>query len=79
MNQVHYYMLRLPLLESSSHYLGETAIQIDSYPAGGLFLALTQASPAGEPTGHLWYNSGIAAPISAALPGLPLCQGGQDF
>jgi len=33
----------LPLLESSSHYLGETAIQIDSYPAGGLFLALTQA------------------------------------
>ena len=35
---------------SSSHYPGDTAIQIDSYPAGGLFLALTQASPVGEPT-----------------------------
>jgi len=30
---------------SSSHYRGETAIRIDSYPARGLFLALTQASP----------------------------------
>jgi len=38
---------------SSSHYPGETAIRIDSYPAGGLFLALTQASPVGEPAGHL--------------------------
>ena len=64
---------------SSSHYLGETAIQINSYPTGGLFLALTQASPVGEPAGHLWYDSEIAAPISAALPGLPLCQGGQEF
>jgi len=64
---------------SSSHYLGETAIWINSYPAGGLFLALTQASPVGEPAGHLWYDSGIAAPISAALQGLPLYQGGQDF
>ena len=64
---------------SSSHYPGETAIRIDSYPAGGVFLALTQASLVGEPTGHLWYDSGIAAPISAALPGLPLCQGGQEF
>jgi hypothetical protein len=64
---------------SSSHYPGETAIRIDSYPAGGVFLALTQASPVGEPTGHLWYDSGIAVPISAALPGLPLCQGGQEF
>ena len=27
---------------SSSHYPGETVIRIDSYPAGGLFLALTQ-------------------------------------
>ena len=61
---------------SSSHYPGETAIRIDSYPAEGLFLSLTQASAVG---GYLWYNSGIAAPISAALPGLPLCQGGQDF
>ena len=30
---------------SSSHYPGETVIRIDSYQAGGLFLALTQASP----------------------------------
>ena len=64
---------------SSSHYPGETAIQIDSYPAGGLFLALTQASPVGEQAGHLWYDSGNVSPISAALPGLPLCQGCQDF
>ena len=28
---------------SSSHYPGETAIRIDSYPAGGVFLTLTQA------------------------------------
>ena len=64
---------------SSSHYPGETVIRIISYPAGGLFLALTQVSPVGEHAGHLWYDSGIAAPISAALPGLPLCQGGQEF
>jgi len=64
---------------SSSHYPKETAIRIDSYPAGGLFLALTQASPVGEPVGHLWYDSGITAPVSAALLGLPLCQGGQEF
>ena len=77
---------------SSSYYPGETAIRIDSYPAGGLFLAITQTSPVGElaapisaalpvgePAGHLWYDSGIAAPISATLLGLPLCQGGQDF
>ena len=64
---------------SSSHYPGETAIRIDSYLAGGLFLALTQASPVGEQAGHLWYDSGITAPISAALLGLPLCQRGQDF
>ena len=64
---------------SSSHYPGETAIRIDSYPAGGLFLAVNQVSPIGEPAGHLWYDSEIAAPISAALPGLPLCQDDQDF
>jgi len=64
---------------SSSHYPGETAIWIDSYLAGALFLALTHASPVGEQAGHLWYDSGIMAPISAALPGLPLCQRGQDF
>ena len=33
----------LPLPESSSHYPGETAIRIDSNPAGGVFLTLTQA------------------------------------
>ena len=77
----HYHLMNATFAAalSSSHYSGETAIRIDSYPCGGLFLALTQASPVGEPAGHLWYNSGIAAPISAALPGLPLCQGGQDF
>ena len=64
---------------SSSHYPGETAIRIDSYPAGWLFQALTPASPVGEQVGHLWYDSRIAAPISAALPGLPLCQEDQDF
>ena len=64
---------------SSSHYLRETAIRIDSYPAGGLFLALTHASPVGEQVGHLWYDSGIAAPISAALLGLQLYQEDQDF
>jgi len=64
---------------SSSHYPGEMTIQIDSYPAGGLFLALTHASPIGEQAGHLWYDSGIVAPINAALPGLPLCQEDQDF
>jgi len=64
---------------SSSHYPGEMTIRIDSYLAGGLFLALTQASSIGEQAGHLWYDSRIAAPISAALPGLPLCQVGQDF
>ena len=64
---------------SSSHYPGETEIRIDSYRAGGLFLALTHASPVGEQAGHLCYDSGIAAPISAALLGLPLCQENQDF
>jgi len=52
---------------SSSHYPGEMAIQIDSYPARGLFLALTHASPVGEQAGHLWYDSAIAAPTT--LPG----------
>jgi len=70
-------MLRLLLL--CQDLTIREAIRIDSYPAGGLFQALTQASPVGEQAGHLWYDSGIAAPISAALPGLPLCQGGQDF
>ena len=65
--------------QSSSHYLGETVIRIDSYLAGGLFLALTQASPVGEQAGHHWYDSGLAAPISATLLGLPLCQDDQDF
>ena len=58
---------------SSSHCPGETAIRIDSYPARGLFLALTQASLVGEQAGHNWYDSGIVTPISTALLGLPLC------
>ena len=41
---------------SISHYPGETAIRIDSYRAAGLFLALTQASPVAEQTGHLSYD-----------------------
>ena len=64
---------------SSSHYSGETVIRIDFYLAGGLFLAITHASPVREQAGHLWYDSGIMASISAALPGLPLCQEDQDF
>ena len=64
---------------SSSHYPEETAIRIDSYLAGRLFLTLTHASPVGEQVGHLCYDLGIMAPISAALLGLPLCQGGLDF
>ena len=35
----------LPLLKSSSHYLGETAIRIDSYLAGGVFLTQTLLPP----------------------------------
>jgi len=64
---------------SSSHYPGETAIRINSYPAGGLLLALTHASPVGEQAGHVWYDSWIMALISAELPGLPVCQEDQDF
>jgi len=72
-------MLRLSLLCQVLTDRERRRFESNSYPVGGLFLALTQASPVGEPMGHLWYDSGIAAPISAALPGLPLCQGGQEF
>ena len=48
----------LPLLKSSSHYPGETAIRIDSYPAGGVFLTQTLLPPSGSQTSHLWHNSG---------------------
>jgi len=41
--------------------------------SSGVFLGLTHASPIREQVGHLWYDSGIAAPISVALLGLPLC------
>jgi len=57
----------------SSHYLEETAIWIDPYPAGGLFLVLSQVSPIGEQIGHLWYNLEITVLISAALLRLSLC------
>ena len=43
---------------SSSHYLGETAIQIDSYPVGELFLPRTHTPPIRVASGHLWYNLG---------------------
>ena len=45
-------------LKSSSHYPGETAIRIDSYPAGEIFLTHTQAYLAKVALGHLWYKSG---------------------
>ena len=41
----------------SSHYPGETAIRIDSYPAGELLLTHTHTSPIGVALGHLWDNS----------------------
>jgi len=72
-------MLRLPLLYQVLTNRERGQFESNSYPAGGVFLALTQPSPVGEPMGHLWYDSGIAAPISAALLGLPLSQGGQEF
>ena len=52
----------LSLLKSSSHYPGETAIRIDSYPAGGVFLNTNPASPSGSQTSHLWYDSRVASP-----------------
>jgi len=72
-------MLRLPLLCQVLTERERRRFESNSYPAGGLFLALTQATPVAEPTGHLWYDSEIAVPISTALLGLPLCQGGQEF
>jgi len=42
-HQVYLVSSTLPLPKSSSHYPGETVIRIDSYPAGGVFLILTQA------------------------------------
>ena len=35
------------------------AIQIDSYPAGNLFLTQTEAHPTKVASGHLWYNLGL--------------------
>ena len=64
------------MLESSSHYPGETAIRIDSYTAGGVFLPLTQA--------YLMRSAWItfsttlvqfAGPSSAAPPGTANLQG----
>ena len=53
-----HYLLRWKELKSSSHYPGEMAIWIDSYPARELFLTHTQAYHAKVALGHLWYNSG---------------------
>ena len=55
----------LPLLKSSSHYPGETAIRINSYPAGGVFLTQTLLPSSGSQTSHLWYNSRVMGTISA--------------
>ena len=52
-------------------------IQIDSYPAGELFLTQTHTSPIGVASGHLWYNSrtNFTGLISAApLQILPIYQ-----
>jgi len=60
----------LPLLESSSHYPGETAIRIDSYLAGGVFLALTQAYLARA--ARITFSTTpdqVTGPSSAAPPG----------
>jgi len=60
----------LPLLKSSSHYPGETVIQIDSYPAGGVFLALTQAYLARA--ARITFSTTpdqFVGPFSAAPPG----------
>ena len=46
------------MILSSSHYLGEMAIWIDSYPARELFLTYTHTSPIRVASGHLWYNLG---------------------
>jgi hypothetical protein len=43
---------------SSSHQLGETTTRIDYYPAGEIFLTLTQAYFAMVALGHLWDNLG---------------------
>jgi hypothetical protein len=42
--------------------------RIDYYPAGEIFLTLTQAYFAKVALGHLWYNSGtnFAGPISSS-------------
>jgi len=68
----------LLLLESSSHYPGETAIRIDSYPAGGVFLALTQAYllRAAQITFSTTLDQ-FSGPYSAAPPGTANLQG-QD-
>ena len=42
----------------SSHFRGETAIRIDSYPTGELFLTHTHTPPIRVASAHLWYNSG---------------------
>jgi hypothetical protein len=51
----------LPLLCQVSHYLGETAIRIDSNSAKGVFLTLTRQTPLKTAVDNLWYNSGWVA------------------
>ena len=55
---------------SSSHYPGETAIRIDSYPAGAVFLTLTQAYLARA--ARITFSTTpdqVAGPYGAAPPG----------
>ena len=79
-NQYFHQLLRWSVLLSSSHYLGETTIRIDSYLAGELFLTHTHTPPIGVVLGHLWYNSSsIAGKTSTASSKiLPIYQGARD-
>ena len=67
-------------LMPGSHYPGEMTIQIDSYPAGELFLTHTHTSPVGVALGHLWYNSSSIMGKTSAAPSktLPIYQEARD-
>jgi hypothetical protein len=50
----------LEITSQVSHYPGETATQIDSNSAEGVFLTLTRQTPLKAAIDNLWYNSGWA-------------------
>ena len=52
-------MLYVAAAQSSSHYPGETTIQIDPYLAREFIPTQTLAHPAKVASGHLWYNLGL--------------------